>query len=210
MNRDLKRMAEEGETMSGRFGEFFGSDEEVGEFQKESNKLVELSKRNAELNREINKDPMQRDSLHMSRELPQTEETLSHLEEMIKGWDAKESLNLSKEMSQNLDQWNSRMQNTRSKKRVNRKEEIPEKDLEVAENVQDAANQNQQIMKDLESMMKFLEEQQVASLTQEDKDTMQKYADKQKELQEDTEEITETRTNFLIKTHLWTGRLTDS
>jgi DNA repair exonuclease SbcCD ATPase subunit len=41
-------------------------------------------------------------------------------------------------------------------------------------------------------MMKFLEEQQVASLTQEDKDTMQKYAEKQKELQEDTEEITET------------------
>ena len=122
VNRDLKRMAEERETMAGRFSEFFGSDdEEVSEFQKESNKLVDLSRRNAELNREINKDPMQRDFLNMSRELPQTEETLSHLEEMLKGWDAKESLNLSKEMSQNLNQWNSRMQNTLEQKKVAKK-----------------------------------------------------------------------------------------
>ncbi|HHT9114984.1 MAG: hypothetical protein HY607_09015 [Planctomycetes bacterium] len=192
VNRDLKRMAEDREAMASRFSELFGGDEEVREFQKESNKLVDLSRRNAELNREINKDPMQKDFLHMSRELPQTEETLSHLEEMLKGWDAKESLNLSKEMSQNLNQWNSRMQNTLEQKKVAKKEEVPEKDLEVAENVQDAANQNQQIIKDLESMMKSLEEQQVASLTQEDKDTMQQYAEKQKELQEDTEEITET------------------
>ena len=107
--------------MAGRFSEFFGGDEEVSEFQKESNKLVDLSRRNAELNREINKDPMQRDFLNMSRELPQTEETLSHLEEMLKGWDAKESLNLSKEMSQNLNQWNSRMQNTLEQKKVAQK-----------------------------------------------------------------------------------------
>ena len=37
-----------------------------------------------------------------------------------------------------------------------------------------------------------LEDQQIASLTEEDKDTLQKYAEKQKELQEETEEITET------------------
>jgi len=192
VNRDLKRMAEERETVAGRFSEFFDSDDaEVDEFQKESDKLVELSKRNAELNREINKDPMQRDMLHVSRELPRSEETLSHLEEMLKSWDAKESLDLSKELAQDLRQWNSRMQNTLEQKKVAKKEEAPEKDLEVAENVQDAANQNQQIMNDLESMMKFLEEQQVASLTQEDKDVMQEYSEKQKELQAETEELTE-------------------
>src|SRR4030065_2888236 len=153
-------MAEDREATASRFSEFFGGDEEVSEFQKESDKLVDLSRRNAELNREINKDPMRRDLLNMSRDLPETEETLSHLEEMLKGWDAKESLNLSKEMSQNLDRRNSRMQNTLEQKRVARKEEVPEKDLDVAENVRDAANQNQQITKDLESMMKFLEEKQ--------------------------------------------------
>ena len=192
MNRDLKRIAEDREAMASRFSELFGSGEEVREFQKESNKLVELSKRNAELNREINKDPMQRDFLHMSRELPQTEETLSHLEEMLKGWDAKESLNLSKELSQNLNQWNSRMQNTLEQKKVAKKEEVSKKDFEVTEKVKDATNLNQQIIKDLESMMQFLEDQQIASLTEEDKDTLQKYAEKQKELQEETEEITET------------------
>ena len=66
------------------------------------------------------------------------------------------------------------------------------KDFEVTEKVKDATNLNQQIIKDLESMMQFLEDQQIASLTEEDKDTLQKYAEKQKELQEETEEITET------------------
>ncbi|HHT9137197.1 MAG TPA: hypothetical protein ACFYEK_08150 [Candidatus Wunengus sp. YC60] len=192
VNRDLKRMAEERETMASRFSELFGGDEEVGEFQKESNNPAELARKNAELNREINKDPMQRDLLHMSRELPQSEETLSHLEEMLKGWDAKESLNLAKEMSQNLNQWNSRMQNTLEQKKLARKEAVPKKDIEVSEKVEDATNLNQQIIKDLESIMQFLEEQQTASLTEEDKDTLQKYAEKQKEIQEDTEEITET------------------
>lgn len=192
VNRDLKRMAEERDTMVGRFSDFYGDDEEDGAFQEESVNAAELARKNAGLNREINKDPMQRDFLNMSRELPETEETLSHLEEMLKGWVANESLDLAKKMSQNLNQWNSRMQNTLEQKRVAGKEDVPEKDIDVAENIQDAANQNQQIMKDLESMIKSLEEQQVASMTQEDKDTMQKYAEKQKEIQEETEEIAET------------------
>ena len=191
VNRDLKSMAEERDAMASRFSEFFGSDEEVEQFQKESGKLAELSRKNAELNREINKDPMQRDLLYMSRELPQTEETLSHLEEMLKGWDAKESLDLAKETSRSLNQWNTRMQNTLEQKKVARKEEVSGKDLEVPEKINDAANQNQQIIKDLESMMQTLEEQQLASLTQEDQDTLQKYAEKQKELQEEADDLKE-------------------
>ena len=62
----------------------------------------------------------------------------------------------------------------------------------MPEKVEDAANQNQQIIKDLESMIQFLEEQQFSSLTEEDKSTLQDYANKQKELQEETEEIAET------------------
>lgn len=191
VNRDLKRMAEERDAMASRFSEFFGSDEEVDQFQKESGKLAELSRKNAELNREINKDPMQRDLLYMSRELPQTEETLSHLEEMLKGWDAKESLGLAKETSRNLNQWNARMQNTLEQKKVARKEELSDKDLEVPEKIRDAANLNQQIINDLESMMQTLEEQQRTSLTQEDRETLQKYAEKQNELQEEADDLKE-------------------
>ena len=69
---------------------------------------------------------------------------------------------------------------------------MSKKDFGVTEKVKDATNLNQHIIKDLESMLQFLEDQQIASLTEEDKDTLQKYAEKQKELQEETEEITET------------------
>ncbi|HHT9130175.1 MAG TPA: hypothetical protein ACFYEC_04850, partial [Candidatus Brocadiaceae bacterium] len=191
VNRDLKRMSEEREAMASRFSELFGSDEEAELFQEESNKLTDLLGKNAELNREINKDQLQRDFLTMSRELPQTEETLSHLEEMVKGWDAKESLNLAKEMSQNLNHWNSRMQTAMGKEKTTENKKVSKKDLEIPEKVEDATNLNQLIVKDLESMMQFLEEQQVASLTQEDKDTLQKYAEEQKELQGEAEDLME-------------------
>lgn len=190
VNRDLKRIAEERDAMASRLGEYFGSDEEVKLFQSESHKLSELFGRNAELNREINKDAMQRNLLNLSRELPQREETLSHLGEMLKGWDVKESLDLAKEMSENLNQWNSRMQNTLEQKEAGN-EIVPRKDLDVAEKIQDATNLNQQIVKDLESMMQSLQEQQLASMTEEEKGTLQKYAQKQKELQEESENLME-------------------
>ncbi len=191
VNRDLKRMAEERDAMASRFSELFGSEEEADSFREESDKLVDLSRRNAELNREINKDPMQRDLLYMSRELPQTEESLSHLEEMLKGWDANESLGLAKETARNFNQWNARMRNTLEQKKVAKKEDVSGKDRQVPEKINDAANLNQQIIKDLEAIMQTIEEQQRASLTQEDRDTLQKYAEEQKELQEETDDLKE-------------------
>lgn len=190
VNRDLKRMAEERDAMASRLGEFLGSDEEVELFQRESRKLAELFGRNAELNREINQDSMQKNFLNLSRELPQTEETLSHLGEMLKGWDLKESFDLAKDMSQNLNQWNSRMQNTLEQKAA-RNETVPKRDIQVAEKVQDATHLNQQIIKDLESMMQSFEEQQIASMTEEEQENLQKYAEKQKGLQEESEDLME-------------------
>jgi hypothetical protein len=190
INRDLKRTAEERDAMASRLGEFLGSDEEVELFQRESRKLAELFGRNAELNREINQDSMQKNFLNLSRELPQTEETLSHLGEMLKGWDLKESFDLAKDMSQNLNQWNSRMQNTLEQK-AGRNETAPKRDIQVAEKVQDATHLNQQIIKDLESMMQSLEEQQIASMTEEEQGNLQKYAEKQKGLQEESEDLME-------------------
>ncbi len=191
VNRDLKRMSEEKEAMASRFSELFGSDEEAELFQEESNKLEDMLGQNAELNREINKDPLQRDFLSMSRELPQTEETLSHLEGMLKGWDAKESLNLTKEMSQNLNHWNSRMQNTLEKGKAAENKKVSKKDLEIPEKVEGATNLNQLIIKDLESMMQFLEEQQLSQLAEEDQAALQKYAEKQKEMQGEAEDLME-------------------
>ncbi|MCF6154502.1 MAG: hypothetical protein E3K36_04455 [Candidatus Brocadia sp.] len=191
VNRELKRMSEERETMSSRFSEFFGGEEGMIPPQEEFDKVAETAKKNAALNREINKDPLQRDFLNMSRELPQAEETLSHLEEMLNGWDVKESLNLARELSNNLNQWNSRMQHTLEQKRLAKKEEVSRKDREVPEKVEDAARQNQQIINDLESMIQTLEEQQLASLTQEDQDDLQQYAEKQKELQKEADELKE-------------------
>lgn len=191
VNRELKRMSEQREMMASRFSELFGGEEDMIPPQEEFNKVAELARKNAELNREINKDHLQRDFLSMSRELPQAEETLSHLEEMLNGWDIKESLNLAKELSTNLNQWNSRMQHTLEQKKIAQKEDVSKKDREVPEKVEDAARQNQQIINDLESMMKTLEEQQLAGLTQEDKDALQQYAEKQKELQKEADDLSE-------------------
>ncbi|MEP9411116.1 MAG: hypothetical protein HRF42_06870 [Candidatus Brocadia sp.] len=191
VNRELKRMSEQREMMTSRFSELFGGEEDMIPPQEEFNKVAELARKNAELNREINKDPLQRDFLSMSRELPQADETLSHLKEMLNGWDIKESLNLAKELSTNLNQWNSRMQHTLEQKKIAQKEDVSKEDRKVFEKVRDATHQNQQIIKDLESMMQTFEEQQLAGLTQEDQDALQQYAEKQKELQKEGEDLKE-------------------
>lgn len=192
VNRELKRMSEESNAMAGRFSELFGSEEEGGDYQNGFDKVTETAKKNAELNRAINKDPLQRDFLSMSRDLPQAEETLSHLEEMLSAWEAKELLNLAKELSNNLNQWNSRMKHSLEQKTNARKGEVSQRDREVPERVDDAARQNQQIIKDLEAMMQRLEDQQLAGMTQEDRDALQKYAEKQKGLKEETDDLRET------------------
>jgi len=191
VNRELKRMSEERDMMSGRFSELFGDEGDVDAYQGGFDKVTETAKKNAELNRAINKDPLQRDFLSMSRDLPQAEETLSHLEEMLNAWEAKESLSLAKELSNNINQWNSRMKHSLGQKTSAPKGEVSQKDREVPEKIDDAARQNQQIIKDLEAMMQTLEDQQLAGMTQEDRDALQKYAETQKELKEETDDLRE-------------------
>ncbi|MCF6157531.1 MAG: hypothetical protein E3K32_02935 [wastewater metagenome] len=190
VNRDLKRMSEEREAMTGRLNELFGSQEDVNQFQRESEKLAELFRENAELNREINRDPMQRSLLNMSRDLPQIEEKIPYLEELLKGWEAKESLDLAEDVLQDLGRLNDRIQNVLRQKEASQAE-IPKEDLEVSEKVNDAADQNQQIVNDLKAIMQSLEEQALSGLTEDDRNAMQEYAQKQKELQEEAEELAE-------------------
>lgn len=191
VNRDLKGIAEERDAIAGRMSESFGGEEEMKSFQEESSKISELSRKNAELNRRINKEPLMRDFLSLSRELPQTEETLSHLDEMLKSWEAKESLNLAKELQPNLSRWNGRMQDTLELKK--RGEKIPPsgKDAEIPDKVKNAAELNRQLVKDLEAMVQSFEEQRVAALTEEEMNAMNKEAEEQKEIQEDTEALAE-------------------
>ncbi|HJW87506.1 MAG TPA: hypothetical protein VJ440_12810, partial [Candidatus Brocadiaceae bacterium] len=198
VNRDLKGIAEERDAMAGRMGESFGDEEGMKSFQEESSRMGELSRKNAELNRRINKEPLMRDFLSLSRELPQTEETLSHLDEMLKSWEAKESLNLAKELQPNLSRWNGRMQDTLELKKRGEKALPSGKDTEIPDKVKNASELNRQIVKDLEAMMQSFEEQRVAALTEEEMNAMNKEAEEQKEIQEDTEELAE-KTDELSK-----------
>ncbi len=198
VNRDLKGITEERDAIASRLGESFGDEEGMKSFQEESNKIGELSRKNAELNRRINKEPMMRDFLSLSRELPQTEETLSHLDEMLKSWEAKESLTLAKELQPNLSRWNSRMQETLELKKRGEKVPPSGKDTEIPDKVKNASELNRQIVKDLEAMMQSFEEQRVAALNEEEMNAMNKDAEEQQEIQEDTEELAE-KTDELSK-----------
>ncbi|MBV6518324.1 MAG: hypothetical protein DCC43_03510 [Candidatus Brocadia sp.] len=191
VNRELQRMSDGRNAMAGRFRELFGGNEEGEDYVEEFDAVTETAKKNAELNRAINKDPLQRDFLSMSRDLPQAEETLTHLEEMLNAWEVKESLGLAKELSNSVNQWNNRMKRTLEQKSVAGKEDISKKDREIPERVEDAARQNQHIIQDLEAMMERLEDQQLASMTPEDQDALRKYAKEQKELQEETDDLRE-------------------
>lgn len=190
VSHELKRMSEEREMMTDRFRELF-EDEEWDADHDKFDKVTETAKKNAELNRAINKDPLQRDFLSVSRDIPQAEESLSHLEEMLNAREVRDSLDLAKELSGKLNQWNSRMKHTLGQKTGAPKGEITQRDRVVPERVDDAARQNQQIIQDLEIMMRTLEDQQLASMTQEEQDTLQKYAKEQKDLQEETDDLRE-------------------
>ncbi|MDR4508478.1 MAG: hypothetical protein MRJ65_09645 [Candidatus Brocadiaceae bacterium] len=185
VNRDIDLVRQEKLPMVNRFDELFSGNQDEGAQQDESDNWAELTSKYVELNRRINKDPFEKSLLAMSGEMSKAEETRSHLEEMVKGWDIKESLDLAKNLSSQLNSWNERLLN-------NREHGIADKeDQHVAEVVDDATDLTLQIVKDLESMMQFYEERQFAGLTREEQDILQKYAERQKELQEETEDIME-------------------
>ncbi|MBM4055230.1 MAG: hypothetical protein FJ264_11305 [Planctomycetes bacterium] len=174
-----------------RFSDLFESTEEPDMSKEEAGKLSELTRKNAELNREINRDPLQRDFLYVDKELPQTEEALSHLKEMMKGKDINESLELAREVAQNTNHWNNRMQESLELKKSEGEEALPQEESETAQKIEDAAQQSQEIVRDLESMTKFLDQHRMASMNQEDQEALQQYAEKQGEYKNETDELME-------------------
>ncbi|MCF6147135.1 MAG: DUF4175 domain-containing protein [Candidatus Kuenenia sp.] len=174
-----------------QFSELFGRDDTSELSKEDAGKLSELTRKNAELNREINRDPLLRDFLYIDKELPQTEEALSHLEEMLKGKDINESLELAREVAQNTNHWNNRMQDSLEMKKQEGKELLPEEEQKTTQQIEDAAKQSQEIARDLESMAKFLDEHRVASMNQEDQERLKQYAEKQGEYKNEADEIME-------------------
>lgn len=189
--QQLQQFSGQREIPASWFSDLFENDNKSGMSKQESAKFSGLTRKNAELNREINRDPLQRDFLSIDKELPQTEETLQHLEEMLKGREIAESLTLAREIARDTNHWNNRMQDSIEMRKDAGKELLSEEELKTTKQIDDAAKQSQKIVQDLESIMKFLDEHQIAGMTLEDQETLKKYAGKQEEYKNETEELME-------------------
>jgi hypothetical protein len=189
--QQLQQFSGQREIPASWFSDLFENDNKSGMSKQESAKFSGLTRKNAELNREINRDPLQRDFLSIDKELPQTEETLQHLEEMLKGREIAESLTLAREIARDTNHWNNRMQDSIEMRKDAGKELLSEEELKTKKQIDDAAKQSQKIVQDLESIMKFLDEHQIAGMTLEDQETLKKYAGKQEEYKNETEELME-------------------
>jgi len=198
--RELKSLSGERDMPIRQFSDLFGDKKPSRSVKNGSDKYSEVSRKNAELNREINQNPLQGDFYYIDKELPQTEETLSHLEEMLEGKDLKESLSLAKDVLQSTERWSNRLQSSLEQGKVKKKDAISEKEQEVTEKIDDAAKQSQKIVQDLESMTKYLDEHRLASMTQEEQETLKKFAEQQKELQKQTGDLMEMLDNLSNQT----------
>ena len=122
--QQLQQFSGQREFPTSHFSDLFENDNKSGMSKEEPAKLSGLTRKNAELNREINRDPLQRDFLSIDKELPQTEETLQHLEEMLKGREIEESLALAREIARDTNLWNNRMQDSLEMRKETGKEQL--------------------------------------------------------------------------------------
>jgi hypothetical protein len=160
--------------------------------------------------------------LSLSRKLPKTEEKLSQLDEMLEGWDAKESLNLAKDTLATLKAWNKTMQRAMRKTRQEEESRQPRKeptenDLSSKEEQEPAEEQpakdtteeqdvmnkmasaealNQQIVNDLSSLMATYKSGLQKSLTSAEKGVMDELAKKQGDIQAETNNVQEKLDKF--------------
>lgn len=156
------------------------------------------------------KDPFYPMFLSLSRKLPKTEEKLSQLGEMLEGWDIKESLNLAKETLATLKDWNANMQ--RGMKKTMPKKESGAESQELVPKTQDsvpkteeqnvmdkmasAETLNQQIVNDLESLMDAYDTGLQKSLTDGEKGIIDELAEKQGDIQAETDSVRENMDKF--------------
>ncbi len=141
--------------------------------------LEKLGEKMARLNQAKRKDPMI-DTYHaLSKELPNIKEKLSQEEEVLKGQDFKELLEMSKQSLKDLRYWDSEMERASPKGFPNQEaEEFNEKS---SEHLSTARRLGEEMVKELESIAKTFEERSKA-LTQEEKGAFGKQSKRQEEL----------------------------
>ncbi|MGR3311327.1 MAG: DUF4175 family protein [Candidatus Brocadiales bacterium] len=202
------------------FGKSYGSESSVRDLREFYDRLREMSRpyqgyddtrRGEEYESRFvrKKDPFYRMFLSLARKLPKTEEALSQLDEMLEGWDTKESLDLAKETLAALKTWNADMrrktEGMRPEKESHRlRKEPTEKDMSLKEEEEFAEKEpteeqdvidkmvsaealNQQIVDDLESLMAAYKSGLKKSLTSAEKGVMDELAKKQGDIKTKTD-----------------------
>ena len=157
---------------------------------------VELNKKLRELNEARNREPLLDTYEEVSKALPQLEEKLSQLDEMLKGQDFKESLNLAMDSLRNLRFWDFELERSSSEsvRRPGEKEEFPDEGLQemskdTGEMLADAARLNEQMVNDLESVEESFEKMSKAEPTEEETKQFAQLTQKQGELKEDAQSL---------------------
>lgn len=141
--------------------------------------MEKLSEKMARLNQAKRKDPMIDTYDALSEALPNLKEKLAQQEEVLKGQDFKESLEMSRQSLKDLRYWDSETKRTSPRGLPNREaEEFNEKS---SEHLSTARKLGEEMVKELESVADAFEERS-KTLTQEEKETFKGQAGRQEEL----------------------------
>ena len=146
--------------------------------------IEKLSEKMARLNQAKRKDPMIDTYNALSEALPSLKEKLAQQEEVLKGQDFKESLEMSRQSLKDLRYWDSETDRASPRGFPNQKAE--EFNEEASEHLSTARRLGEEMVKELESMAQAFEEQSQA-LTQEEKETFDGLAGRQEELGNQTQ-----------------------
>ncbi|MEK7241632.1 MAG: hypothetical protein AAB048_02525, partial [Planctomycetota bacterium] len=141
--------------------------------------MEKLSEKMARLNQAKRKDPMIDTYDALSEALPNLKEKLAQQEEVLKGQDFKESLEMSRQSLKDLRYWDSEMKRASPMGLPNREaEEFNEKS---SEHLSTARKLGEEMVKELESIADAFEERS-KTLTEEEKETFKGLAGRQEEL----------------------------
>ncbi len=155
--------------------------------------LEELSEKMAKLNKAKRKDPLLDTYNALSKALPQLKEKLSQQEEVLKGQDIKESLELSREGLRDLRYWDSEMERSSAMGFPNR--EAEEFNEETTEHLASSKKLQEEIVKELESLASAFEERSKA-LTQEESESFAELAQRQEELESQANHLGQSMENL--------------
>jgi DNA repair exonuclease SbcCD ATPase subunit len=150
--------------------------------------MERLSEKMARLNQAKRKDPMIDTYSALSKELPNLNERLSQQEEMLKGQDLKESLEMSRQSLKDLRYWNSEVRRDSPGGFPN--QEAEEFNEEASEHLSTTRRLAEEMVKELESLASAFEDRS-KSLTQEEKEAFGGLAKRQGELGDQAQSLSQ-------------------